>query len=63
MSSLAQRSEALTPEDEAIMYWHVDHQSVYEYSIADRNDFAIMKARTVLALTGCKATRDRVMPI
>lgn len=34
----------------------------YANAIADRNDYAIMKARTVLAMTGCRATRDRVMP-
>jgi len=34
----------------------------YAAGIADRNDYAIMLARTTLAQTGCPATRNRVMP-
>jgi hypothetical protein len=49
----------LTVEDQAILTWLPNQ---YENAISDRNDGAIMTARTVLAATGCRATRDRVMP-
>lgn len=35
----------------------------YANAIADRNDAAIMTARTRLAADGCRAVRDRVMPL
>lgn len=37
-------------------------QPCYDYGIADRNDYAVMLARTVLSSVGCRATQKRVMP-
>jgi hypothetical protein len=58
--TLTPNVEQLTPEDEGIfsgLNW-----VEYEYSIADRNDYAVMHARTAIAHYGCRATRERVMP-
>ena len=38
------------------------NKEAYEYGISDRNDYAVMLARTVIAQVGCRATRSRVMP-
>jgi len=51
-----------TDEDVAIAYWRVGRDDAYSNAICDRNDYAIMRARTMLAQVGCRATRDRVMP-
>ena len=55
----------LTPEDEFIFAGlhcysggSFNHEA-YELGIADRNDYAIMVARTVLREIGCPATRRR----
>lgn len=50
----------LTSWDEWI-FSRLGWQEAYEYGIADRNDYAIMLARTTIALVGCRATRSRVM--
>lgn len=36
--------------------------AAYQLGVSDRNDYAIMLARTILADVGCKATRERAMP-
>lgn len=55
-----------TPEDEGVMHQfgaaHGVGSVAYEICIADRNDYAVMLARTHLARAGCRATRNRVMP-
>ncbi len=58
-----QRGIVLTDEDEGIM-WNLDccEYERYKMSIADRNDSAVMLARTMLAKAGCRATRNRAMP-
>ena len=58
------REYSLTPEDDCINLFHtgMGHQEEYDYAIADRNDYAVMVARTILAARGCRATRDRTMP-
>ena len=57
------RGIELTPEDEGILaFLDLSDYARYELSIADRNDAAIMHARTVLAMAGCRASRDRSMP-
>lgn len=58
------RGITLTNEDEVAFYVAALGEShEYSNSIADRNDAAIMQARTLLAHTGCKATRNRAMPV
>ena len=57
------RGITLTREDETALYVAgLGDQHEYANGIADRNDYAIMLARTTLAAAGCRATRDRVMP-
>lgn len=51
---------SMTQEDQGIVAWL---PNAYENSIADRNDAAVMLARTVLASRGCRASRDRAMPV
>src|SRR5690348_11855777 len=53
----------LTLEDQCISTFRLCSDDAYEYSVADRNDFAVMLARTSLAAHGCRAVRDRVMPV
>jgi hypothetical protein len=53
------RGIELTQEDSDILFFHLNGNEAYEYAIADRNDYAIMLARTTLAVAGCRATRDR----
>ena len=53
------RGIELTQEDADILFFHLNGSEAYKYAIADRNDYAIMHARTVLATVGCRATRDR----
>ena len=57
-------SPQLTEIDQIIFAFeiNVSHNEEYTLAIADRNDYAIMLARTTLAKAGCRATRDRVMP-
>lgn len=53
----------LTPEDETALYLAgLGERHEYSNGISDRNDAAIMLARTALAASGCRATRNRVMP-
>jgi hypothetical protein len=60
--------QQLTPEDQYIMdLFHCQsggsfNREAYELHIADRNDYAVMLARTVIASVGCRATRSRCMP-
>lgn len=62
MKPIRQEFYAMTDEDQYIMLFHVGAQEHYEYSIADRNDYGVMLARTTLVLASCRATRDRAMP-
>lgn len=67
MSQLAEldrsmRRVELTDEDGDILCRRWDDFQNYVRGIADRNDYAVMLARTTLAKVGCRATRDRVMP-
>jgi hypothetical protein len=56
------RGITLTPEDDAALYVAaLGDRHEYSNGIADRNDYAIMLARTVLAVRGCRATRNRAM--
>lgn len=57
------RGIELTPEDQVALYAAaLGETHEYANGIADRNDAAIMRARTTLAQAGCRATRNRVMP-
>lgn len=58
-----QRGIELTNEDESIL-WDLDCTEYDRYTmcVTDRNDYAVMLARTTLAKAGCRAIRDRVMP-
>jgi hypothetical protein len=59
----AMRGIQLTREDETALYVAaLGEQHEYSNGIADRNDYGIMLARTVLAVHACRATRSRVMP-
>lgn len=59
----AMRGIELTQEDQVALYVAgLGEMHEYANGIADRNDAAIMKARTALAQAGCRATRNRVMP-
>ena len=54
----------LTDEDECIFRFSLNRSNTEEYEagISDRNDAAIMLARTALSMAGCRATCKRVMP-
>lgn len=57
------RGIQLTPEDEVVLHVAgLGDAHEYANAISDRNDAAIMLARTALADRGCRATRDRAMP-
>lgn len=59
----AMRGIQLTPEDEAAFYAaSLGERHEYSNGTADRNDAAIMRARSTLAAAGCRATRNRAMP-
>jgi hypothetical protein len=69
MSQLAELHRALdginlTDEDQAIFLFHGHMSDIeqYEASISDRNDYAVMVARTAIARIGCRSTRARAMP-
>ena len=52
----------LTDEDVMIALGRFSEVEGYEHMIADRNDAAIMLARTTLSLAGCRAICKRMMP-
>ena len=57
------RGIELTDEDHAAFFdIGMGYDAEYAYGVADRNDAAVMLARSSLAAKGCRATRDRVMP-
>ena len=56
------RGLEFTQEDQCVFAERLDEVSDYQYAISDRNDAAVMLARTVLAASGCKTTRNRTMP-
>jgi seryl-tRNA(Sec) selenium transferase len=61
-SRLAPESAQISPEDQYVLECVLGYHGAYEALVSDRNDAAIMHARTQLAQVGCPATRDRVMP-
>lgn len=57
-----ERGIVLTDEDYWLMRERFCDYEHYNLSICERNDAAIMAARTVVAVTACRATRNRLMP-
>ena len=58
----AMRGISLTDEDVSIFDGWVSYIGQYDAAIDDRNDYAVMLARTVLTEHGCRATCKRAMP-
>lgn len=57
-----QRGIELTWEDSEILSVRMTEYEQYQLSVCERNDYAVMAARSLIARIACRATRDRVMP-
>ena len=55
-------NERISDDDLYVLECIHGRDQAYYALVADRNDAAVMLARTALAKYGCRATRDRVMP-
>ena len=58
----SKRGITLTDEDAIITASLLGEIADYSYAISDRNDAAIMSARSILTHAGCRATCKNVMP-